>query len=127
MISTVINNKSKSYKKTRNNYSNSRKYPKQLVYAFRHDYSKCEIFYKAMYAYSHGRHILELSPLYIYELQNSVGAKKKALNNLFRYEDAFKLNFSRMPENIINTLAETAYNAIYQGLNIKLFELFYEC
>ena len=123
MVSTVINNKSKSYKKTRNSYGNSRKYPKQLVYAFRHDYSKCEIFYKAMYAYSHGRHILELSPLYIYELQNSVGAKRKALNNLFRYEDAFKLNFSRMPENIINTLAETAYNAIYQGLNIKLKSL----
>lgn len=108
-------NKNNNVKKRAN-----RKYPKEILKAFKYDYNKCDIFYKTMYGYMCGRHILELSPLHIYNLQNGYNAKKNALINLFKYDDVVKLNIENLPTRSIIELADLAYGMIYKGLVFKL-------
>ena len=100
-----------------------RKYPKEVLLAFKYDYEKCDIFYKTMYGYMCGRHILDISPLYVYNLQNGITSKKMSLAAFFKYEDAVKLDFDHLPAKAINRLSELAFSMIYKGITIKLSSL----
>lgn len=111
----------KSYRKQRP--ENNRKYPKEVLLAFKYDYDKCDIFYKTMYGYMCGRHILEISPLYVYNLQNGINAKKASLTALFKYEDALKLNIDELSPKAINGLSELAFSMLHKGITVKLGSL----
>lgn len=126
MITTVINknihitNKSKNF--------SQRKYPRVILTAFKYDYDKCEIFCKRMYELMHGRHVLKLSPLNIYDLQNgNIKTKKKALTSFYKLEDAAKLNIEALSYRSINRLADFAFNMIYKGIETKLDNLDLNC
>ena len=70
-----------------------------------------------------GRHILDISPLYVYNLQNGITSKKMSLAAFFKYEDAVKLDFDHLPAKAINRLSELTFSMIYKGITIKLSSL----
>lgn len=100
-----------------------KKYPYVIYNAFRKNKKKCEIFLNTARAYESGRHILELSPLYISNLQRNINTRQTALANFFKSKDVLVLQIDNLNAKAVKQLSNYLYNAIIKGINIKLEKL----
>lgn len=105
-----------------NSESRKAKYPKSVIMAFNKDENKYALFMSTLYNYASGRHILELSPLHIYDLSNGVNSKRAALAGIFGVKSE-ELEFSHISNRGINVLADVAYALLYKGIERKLKSL----
>lgn len=104
-----------------------RKYPYSVIVAFKNDRNKCETLMKILYEYSQGRHILDISPLDIYNLKCGITARKEALSSICGYENSEILGLYEMSDKNIFIIADTTYDFLYKGLDKKLKELDLNC
>ena len=100
-----------------------KKYPYVIYNAFRKNKEKCEIFLNTARAYESGRHILELSPLYISNLQRNINTRQTALANFFKSKDVLVLQIDNLNAKAVKQLSNYLYNAIIKGINTKLEKL----
>ena len=99
-----------------------KKYPYAIYNAFRRNKEKCEIFLNTARAYESGRHILELSPLHISNLQRN-NTRQTALANFFKSKDVLMLQIDDLNAKAVKQLSNYLYNAIIKGINTKLEKL----
>lgn len=97
--------------------------PGYIAAIFKNDDAKMEIFSKKIHNLEKGRHILELSPIYIRGLQHGLCSKKEALNNIFGLDEANRLDFTELAPREINQLCEYLYRLLYTGMERILKEL----
>ena len=123
----IKKNRNIKYRKNKKRFVPSKKYPIQVSYAFRNNQKCCELFMKILTEFSQGRHLLDKSPLDIYELKNGLNARKRALDNILGLEHATTLDILLLNSRDIYGLADVAYEMLYKGLEKKLDELDLNC
>lgn len=114
-------------RKPRTKFVPSPRYPAEVSYAFRNNHRKCRLFMKTLNELSQGRHILDKSPLDVYELKNGYNARKRALCNIFGLENSVQLDLLLLEARDIYGLSNIAYEMLYDGIVKRLNELDLNC
>ena len=104
-----------------------KRYPSEIVEVFETYSTLCEVFYRKMEDLSTGRHILDLSPLHIYELRNGTSARRNALISILGEKDATRLKIFTMKSAKILILSDYAYEKIHKGLEEIVVQLDINC
>ena len=84
-------------------------------------------FKKVIHEYSHGRHILDLSPLDIYELRNGIFARKRALVNIVKVDPELSVHIQELSNRLTYEISDYAYEELYKGLTKTLESLSLNC
>lgn len=90
--------------------------------AFGPDIEKRNKFASNLSNFTAGRHILDLCPAYIYDLDGNVIARRNALNYLFPFKST-ELIFTEMQPKHIYALSDIAKESIEKGISLTLNQL----
>lgn len=123
-------NGKRNYKTKHSDIKNPKKapnIPEEIFTAFNGNQKNCNLFLKKMAEFSKGRHVIDLSPLDIYELKNGLNAKRTALISILGMKNAETLQIFYMYPFRIHILADFVYTKIYQGLEEMLKSLDFNC